>query len=251
MFDKREDRFWEIDALRGIAVLMMITFYAAFDIYFFGDIGLDIHRTMWWLLARITAAVFIVLVGVSLTLSLSRLGKVQKNEIIKKYLKRGLKIFSWGLLITGITWIFLRESFIIFGILHFIGISIILAVPFLERRYSNLLLGAILFLIGVILYTMEFDFSYLIWLGFQPEGLYTLDYFPLLPWFGVVLIGIFIGNMFYADFERKIDLPDLSQTPPFKQLAFLGKHSLLIYLIHQPLLLILLYGLGLISINLI
>ncbi len=251
MFDKREDRFWEIDALRGIAVLMMITFHAAFDIYFFGDHGLDVHRTIWWLLARATATIFIILVGISLSLSRSRLGEVSRNRLYEKYMKRGLKIFSWGLMITGITWIFLRGSFIIFGILHFIGISIILAIPFFKRRYSNLIFGAILFIVGVVLYTMEFDFSYLLWLGFQPEGIYTLDYFPLLPWFGVVLIGIFIGNTFYSDFERKIDLPDLSQRPLIKQLALLGKHSLLIYLLHQPLLLLLLYGLGIVSMNFI
>ncbi len=91
------------------------------------------------------------LMGVSLTLSNSRAqitGKYREGGLFKKYLKRGLKIFSLGLLITLATWIFIPQEFIIFGVLHFIGISIILSYPFLKSKYLNLFLGIGLIIIG-------------------------------------------------------------------------------------------------------
>lgn len=247
MFERREDRFWEIDVIRGIAVLMMITFHTAYDIYFFGEKGIDVHHGLWLLLARATATLFILLVGISLTLSYQRIGDLPACQTYKKYIKRGAKIFSWGMIITLITWIFFREAFIVFGILHFIGISIILSIPLIKKRNLNLVLGLIIFLTGFYLNGRTFDFSYLLWLGFKPNGLYTLDYFPLLPWFGLILIGIFLGNTLYPDFGRKFELPDLSEIPVIKQMSMLGKNSLFIYLLHQPLLIIFLHLLGIIS----
>ena len=121
-----------------------------------------------------------------------------------KYLQRGLKIFGLGLIITLATWIWPGEGFIVFGALHCIGISIILAYPFLRFRYQNLLLGIILISIGIILKNFTFDFYWLLWLGFTPSTFYTVDYFPLLPWLGVVLIGIFVGNIIYPNFKRRL-----------------------------------------------
>ena len=111
-------RYWEIDFLRGVAIIMMIVFHAIFDFTFFSSYEIDLQSGFWWLFARITASIFIFLVGISLTLSYSR-----KKEF-SKYLYRGTKIFSWGLVITLVTWIFLSQGFIAFGILHFIGLSI-------------------------------------------------------------------------------------------------------------------------------
>ena len=127
-----------------------------------------------------------------------------------KYLMRGLKIFSYGLVITLVTWIFLREGFIIFGILHLIGISIILAYPFLKLRFQNLFLGILLIFFGICLQRFTVDSYWLIWLGFTPSSLYTIDYFPILPWFGVVLIGLFFGNLLYPSYKRRFNLIDLS-----------------------------------------
>jgi len=129
-------RFWEIDSLRCVAIVMMVTFHFIFDIYYFGIYSLDVHSGFLWWFARLTAFIFIFLVGVSLSLSYSRtILKInyggQKN-LFYKYLKRGLKIFGYGLIITAVTGIFIREGFIIFGILQLIGISIILEYPFLK-----------------------------------------------------------------------------------------------------------------------
>jgi uncharacterized membrane protein len=71
-----------------------------------------------------------------------------------------------------------------------------------------------------------------------------VDYYPLLPWFGVTLLGIFVGRTLYPDGVSRITLPDLSSVPPIRGLRFLGQHTLFIYLVHQPILLGILFALG-------
>lgn len=231
-------RLWEIDFLRGIAIIMMIAFHFLYDLNYFGGYGFAIHSGFWLIFARITASIFIFLVGISLTLSYSRIKNKRASDISLKYLYRGLKIFSWGLIITLLTWLFIREGFIVFGILHFIGIAIILARPLLKFRSLNLLLGIVFIFLGLYLQNFTFDFPWLLWIGFMPHYFYTIDYFPLLPWFGLALIGMFFGNLVYPNGKRRIR----RITNPFTNLfCFLGRHSLLIYLLHQPILIAVLY----------
>jgi uncharacterized membrane protein len=188
-------------------------------------------------IAYITASVFVILVGISLTISYSKVKqRISKNKIKLKFLKRGIMIFVLGLIITFITWIYITERYVIFGILHFIGISIILSFPFIRFRVTNLIIGFIIISIGTYIKLLTFDFNWLIPLGFLPNRFFTIDYFPLLPWFGVVLIGIAIGNFIYPNGERQYHLKDLSYSLCVKILSFLGRHSLIIYFLHQPVL---------------
>ncbi|GAI30804.1 unnamed protein product, partial [marine sediment metagenome] len=119
-------RFWEVDFLRGIAIIMMVLYHLIYNLSYFGAYNIKANSGFWLYFARTTATIFIFLVGVSLTLSFSKAMKKFKNEkeLFLKYLQRGLKIFSWGLIITLVTWVFLREGYVVFGILHLIGISI-------------------------------------------------------------------------------------------------------------------------------
>jgi len=252
MEDNLKKRFWEVDSIRGLAVLFMIGYHFIFDLTFFGVYNLDIYALGPWLFARITACTFIFLMGLSLTLSSSRVelsGNYFPRNLFKKYFMRGIKIFSLGLLITLTTWIFIPQEFIIFGIFHFIGISIILAYPFIKRNYLNLILGIVIILTGIYLETFNFGFSWLMWLGFVPSTLQTVDYFPIFPWFGVVLLGIFFGRLLYKDYQRQYKLQDLSSNLLVRSFSFLGRNSLIIYLIHQPILILILYFFGVVSIN--
>ncbi len=246
--EKAQKRFWEIDFMRGIAIIMMVTFHSAFNLYYFDAFDIDIDSTPWWLLARSTAIIFIFLVGVSLTLSYSKTKRSKsKMGVWVKYIVRGSKIFSWGVLITVFTYLFLREGFVRFGILHFIGLSIILAVPFIRYKTINLVLGSVVIIIGFYIESITVKTEWLMWIGLQPESFYTIDYFPLLPWFGLILFGISAGNLLYPDHERKFDLPDLGDVLLIKFFSFLGKHSLLIYLLHQPLIIIMMIIFGVID----
>jgi len=252
MEKKMAQRFWEIDFLRGIAIIMMVLYHLLYNLHYFAHFNVNVYSGFWMYFARTTATIFIFLVGVSLSVSFSRTKKnhQDRNKLFMKYFRRGLKVFSWGLIITLVTWIFLREGLIIFGILHLIGISIILAYPFLKLHYWNLFFGVFCIILGAYLKGFIFNFSYLSWLGFRPAQFYSVDYFPLLPWFGVVLIGIFFGNIFYPDYSRKFQLVELSSFSGIKVFCFLGKHSLLIYLLHQPLMIAAFYLLGMVNVNL-
>ncbi|MCD4766703.1 MAG: DUF1624 domain-containing protein [Methanosarcinales archaeon] len=252
--DKFADkRFWEIDFLRGIAILLMIIFHALYDFNYFGSYNFNLHSGLWSYVGRTSAIMFIFVVGISLTLSHSRVAgmNISKPERYQKYIKRGARIFSWGLIITLITWLFLKDGVVVFGILHFIGLSIILAYPFLGLRTYNLLISAGIIFSGLYLSDLAFDFPWLLWLGFKPYGFYTFDYFPILPWFGITLIGIFAGNSLYPDHTRKLDIKNHTGFLPIRLFCMLGRRSLLIYLIHQPILIALLYLFGFVDIGLL
>jgi len=229
-------RFWEVDALRGLAIVMMVLFHLVYDLNFWGLWKVDLYSGFWWFFPRAIAGTFILLVGVSLTLSLARATSTAGRRLYLRYLRRGLRVFSWGLVITAVTWLFYRSGFVVFGILHFIGVAIILAYPFLKLRYWNLLLGVALVVVGVYLEGWRVETPWLVWLGLRPLHFQSVDYFPLIPWFGVVLVGVFLGNTLYAGYTRRFPLPDVSTSALVRWLGFLGRHSLLIYLTHQPIL---------------
>jgi len=235
-------RFWEIDFFRGISIILMIIFNYSFALSYLNIYTLNDGFFYWYVFPRLIASMFIFIAGLSLTLMHHQIKK--SREIYKKFFLRGLKIFGCGVLITAITYLTFPEAFIIFGILHFIGISIILGSFFLKFKKLNLLLGLLIIISGFFLQNFRFDFSWLLWLGFIPRNFYTFDYFPILPWFGVTLLGLFFGNLLYKDGKRRFKIKDISDVSVVRFLSFLGRKSLTIYLFHQPLLILLLLILG-------
>ena len=240
-------RYWELDFIRGLAVAMMIGYHALYDLAFFsGPSPVDIRAGIWPLFAVATASIFLLLVGVSLYISSAR-ARIRGEEDLRRYIRRGVVIFSWGVAITVATFLLLREGYVLFGVLHSIGVSIIISRPFVRRPRLALLGGSAAISTGIFLRQLSFDSPWLLWLGLVPPGFYSVDYFPLLPWSGVVLVGIFLGGLLYPDGERRFHLPDLSIRTPARELSFLGRNSLLIYLLHQPVLIISMEILGVID----
>lgn len=238
MFLKNADgRLWELDFLRGIAIILMIIFHFIYDLNHYSVVQYVLWKGPFAITASIIASIFVILVGVSLTISFQKKKTtIPLSTIYQIYIKRGIKIFSLGLLITLMSWIIIPERYVIFGILHCIGICIILSIPFLKYTRLNLVLGSILITTGLYLRLLEFDFSWLIPLGFLPPKYFTIDYFPLLPWFGVVLVGISVGNYVYPHGQRRYHLNDISAKKIPQRICFIGRHSLPIYFIHQPIL---------------
>jgi uncharacterized membrane protein len=232
-------RFWEIDCFRGIAIIMMIIYHTVFDLNFLHVFEIDTNFTPVWLFARMIPVIFITLVGISLVISYEKASKrLSEKQLFLKYLRRGLWIFSWGLAVTVASYLLLGEGFIVFGILHFIGLSIILAYPVLRGKSGDLLFFAgICIAMGAALLSTAFSFPYLLWLGFVPAGFHTIDYFPILPWFGFILIGIYLGREFYSGNKRRFEIREMGGNKAIRPLLFLGRHSLAIYLTHQILLL--------------
>lgn len=220
-------RFWEIDAARGIAVLMMIAFHFLYDLNYFAGYNFMLSSGFWLAFACATVIIFLLLVGVSLSISYARAENLARKEIWLKYVRRGIRIFIYGLIITAVTLIAFPGNTIWFGVLHLIGLSIILAIPFLPKRKTALFLGLAFIVMGLLLAQSTASFPWLFWLGFMPANFYTFDYVPLLPWFGVVLLGLFFGKTFYDN--RKPKLPSEYAKP----ICWLGRHSLLVYFLHQ------------------
>jgi uncharacterized membrane protein len=224
----RRSRFWEIDLLRTIAIVGMITFHTLDLLYYF-----DLYPTYmlygpwWWWIRRVNAGIFIFLAGVALTITYSR------SKRMSGFMLRGLKIFGWGMGITLLTWLVARDEYVRFGILHFFGIAFILAPFFLRFRFINLILGAALMAIGIYLQGIYFDFPWLLWLGLMPHHFYTLDYFPLLPWFGLFLVGMFFGKILYPQGNRRFNIHEFND-PVTSALTLPGRHPLVIYLAQWP-----------------
>jgi uncharacterized membrane protein len=237
-----------VDAARGVAIIMMVVYHSTYDLDTLG--GYDIQSTTgsWAHFADVTAGLFLFLVGVSLTISRARTS-LTGWRLFGKYLVRGLRILAYGVVLT-IVFLALGMGVVVFGILHLIGISIILAYPFLGLRFTNLVLGVLIFVAGQYILVQGLD-SQSFWLlpfGVVPEGVIMPDYRPLLPWFGVVLIGLFFGNVVYGDGRRPAVLEDKAPVLA-RPLLPPGRNSLFIYVIHQPIIIALLAVSGFVDLN--
>ncbi len=237
-----------MDAARGVAIIMMIVYHTTYDLDTLG--GYDVQSTTgyWALFADLTAGLFLFLVGVSLAISRVRTS-LTGWRLFGKYLARGLRILAYGVVLSVVL-LALGMGVVAFGILHLIGISIILAYPFLTLRLTNLVLGTLIFVAGQYILAQGLD-SQSFWLlpfGIVPEGVIMPDYRPLLPWFGVVLIGLFFGNVVYGDGRRPAVLEDKAPMLA-RPLLPPGRNSLSIYLIHQPIIIALLAVTGVVELN--
>jgi uncharacterized membrane protein len=229
---------------------MMIVYHAAFDLATFGDYQLDPNAGFWGTFSYVTAASFVFLAGLALPLSHARAVAEGRADggLWRHYLARGAWIFNWGFAITLATWALFPQATILFGILHLIGVSIPLAHPFLRFTFANLALGLGCIAVGVALRGVTLDTPWLLWLGLRPVGFTSLDYRPLLPWFGVILLGVGAGNLLRGARARRAPVRATAPPPALAApLAFLGRHSLPIYLLHQPVVIGLLWAVGLID----
>jgi uncharacterized membrane protein len=237
-------RIWEVDTLRGFAIVEMVFYHFTWDLSFFGLLGFNPMQGPWQWFARSIATLFILTMGISMTLSFNReRQKLGHDRLFGKYLKRGATIFGFGLLITIATYFFIGKGFVIFGILHLLGFSVVAAYPFLKQnRWVSLGAGILVILAGIRVDGVAVDWPWLIWLGVKQYGVFMVDYYPVLPWFGLSLLGIFVGQALYPHGRRNFSIPPGQNLAPVRGLQYLGRHSLLIYLIHQPILIGLLYA---------
>ena len=228
--------------LRGAAIVLMVLYHLVFDLNYFAVYDIDVSSRFWLAVARLTASLFLLLVGLSLTLSRSRARLLgQEDRFRLRLVKRSAWILGLALGITIVTYIFIGRGFIVFGVLHLIGLSLLLAYPFLRLHKANFIFGLLFIILGIYLQNISVSFPWLLWLGLAPAGFYSVDYFPVFPWSGVILVGMGLGSLLYPGYRRRIPVTDLSSSPFVRGLAFLGRNSLFIYLVHQPVMIALLY----------
>ena len=230
-----QERIQAIDFIKGIDIVFMVLFNYSVTLDYFMLISIPSNYLYRYVLPISIASIFIFMSGVTSYISYEK----HMEKLTRKYFIRGIKLLFFAALITLFSYVFVPQYTIFFGILHFFAVSSFLIPFFIKYNKLNLIAGLSIILSGIYLQQQTFNFSYLSWLGFFPENLSTFDYFPLIPWFGVILLGIYYGRYIIEKtanirFKRKI----------FRIFTFLGKHSLTVYLFHQPVLILLLIAFG-------
>jgi uncharacterized membrane protein len=218
-----KERIPLIDALRGLSVFLMVAYHFGINLILFAGApdGL-IYNPLLDFLQPVFAGIFITLAGLSCRFS-------------RKNLKRGVMLVCLGI---GVTVVTAQVGFAVqFGILTFLGVGIILydlASPLLKRIPWAWLACA-----SITLFAVAFAFfprhtalpmaSHVWMLGFRPAGFSSADYFPLLPWVFLIFFGSAIAE---PVLNRRLPAWFYRANPPV--LPFLGRHTLIIYLAHQP-----------------
>lgn len=218
-------RIWELDALRGLALIGMMGIHLVYDL-------VDLYRVWSWnpawyqLFKNNYGAIFLVISGISVTLG-------------RHPVRRGLQVFCCGGLCTLVTYGMYRLGFtgkdiiIYIGVLQCLGLCMMLWPVFGKLPGPPLvLLAGAMVILGLWLRRVSFSFPWLTVLGFAPYGFASSDYFPLFPNLGYFLLGAVAGRALY---EKKCSLYPMDPAP-VPGLRWLGRNSLLCYLLHQPIL---------------
>jgi uncharacterized membrane protein len=226
-----------VDALRGAAICMMIVYHAAFDLNWFHFISTDFNHHPFWLCFRdLIVGSFLLLVGVSLVLA-------HRAAISpRRYWRRIALVGACALLVTAASYAAFPRTFITFGILHCIVVSSLLAWPLVRFPRAALWVGLVVIAVGTAIGVTLldppwlkgvalFDLPWLNWIGLMTHRPATEDYVPMLPWFGVVLVGIRVGAWLV---KHRLPAVQRSSRVAPGWLTWLGRHSLLVYMVHQP-----------------
>ena len=230
----KPNRIWELDALRGLCILGMIVLHFLFDLTgFYGIFSLEFPG---WLLFLMDwgGVVFFLISGVCATLG-------------SRCVRRGSVVLGCGLIVSAVTWamyaldIAIEAIMIYFGVLHCLGVCMIGWYFFRRLPTPALAVLSVLFIaLGLWFQELTVQSRWLFWLGLLYEGFATSDYFPLLPFLGFFLAGGVLGRILYK--EKKTLLPGINPRSPIPRfLQFLGRWSLPIYMLHQPILTGLIY----------
>lgn len=237
-------RYTGLDCLRGCILISMILYHGTWDlVYLFGADWEWFHSTLAYVWQQSICWGFVLLSGFCWQLG-------------KKHWKRGLTVFVAGAIVTLVTKMFMPEDIIIFGVLTMLGSCMILMI-FLDKglqRWNPI--GGFLLFFGLFVVTRNVNQGYLgfeswnwlqlpsnlyinsftTYLGFMKPGFFSTDYFSIIPWLFLFLTGYFLQNIF-----EKYNWLDAFCFVKCRCLEWLGKRSLVIYMLHQPVIYTVLY----------
>lgn len=220
----KTERIWELDFLRGLALLAMVYFHIVYDLKEFYHFPVSYQSGLNFYIGRVSALTFILLSGISCKLSRSST-------------RHGLKVLSLGIIITIVTMVYNPAYTIKFGILHFLGICMI-AYPLLAKLDATvqLLLGTLIIWFGRLISQITVTVDFLFPLGFVSQSFISSDYYPVFPWLGVFLYGMAIGKAMFLNKQSILNF-----RPPNTFLNELGKKTLFVYVAHQPIIILILH----------
>lgn len=220
-------RLTPIDIARGVALLVMTAYHASWDATFLGLASFDLLGDPLWLAARtLILSSFLILSGISLVLA------TRDGLNIGRFLRRLGLLVAAAAAVSASSYLMFPDSPIFFGVLHHMAVAAVLGLAFVRLPWLVTAAAAVgVVLAGENLAFALFDHPWLRWVGLMTYAPESNDYVPLFPWFGGVLLGIAIGRLWRpggsgADPAGR----------PMTALAFIGRHSLAFYLIHQPVL---------------
>jgi uncharacterized membrane protein len=223
-----------VDVARGVAIVLMFAYHLCFDLNYFGYIKVDFHASPFWLNARsFIVMLFLLVMGMSLFLAHAE--GIRWSAVRR----RTMQLVLAAAVVTAGSYLLFPHSYIFFGVLHFIALASLLALPFVRFRRLALFTGLWFLWLGINVSHSLFDQPLLNWVGLMTHKPITEDYVPLLPWMGVVLLGIYLGSLL-PRFNGPLVLWRSDHKIPVV-LSWAGRHSLLLYLLHQPVLLTLIY----------
>jgi uncharacterized membrane protein len=229
------ERLLGLDIARSAALLGMVCFHIVFDLQMFGYLpfGTTLHPVFYWH-ARLVAGSFLFLAGVSLWLA--------HGQGIRwpAFWRRWIKLVAAAALVTVATYVALPEYFVYFGILHCIAASSLIGLFALRLPAAAVaVLGAVIIVASYILPDPAFNAPLLRFIGLATEPAMTVDFEPLFPWVGPFLLGLASAKWASArGLLHRLTLPD---TPALRRLALPGQHSLMVYVVHQPILIALIW----------
>jgi len=202
-------RIYTLDNLRAIAIITMVIYHVLFDLNLFGLINLNLDKPPITFLVIIFGVLFVTLAGITSALS-------------HKLFKQSLKLLVFALLISITTYFFDKHTYVRFGILHLL--ALLTFILYLTKHKYLLLIS----LVFPILINYFYPNMMSIILGFPPTNFTSLDYYPIFPW----AIPFGLGYILSKPIIQLAKSSSINFHIPI--ISSIGKHSLIIYLIHQP-----------------
>lgn len=226
-----------IDVVRGVAIIAVIVYHLVWDLGDFDLIaGHPARSENGTHIAHGIAGTFLFLVGVSLVLAHGERFRP------RPFVHRLAELVAYGLLISVATYVVMPNQWVSFGILQCIAVSTVLAVPFLRLSRAVALgaAGMAIALPGLV--NIPGGSRWVSWTGLTEHGPVTIDHAPVLPLFALALLGIVVMRTLVENGASERLAQISTDSGPLRWLSFLGRHTLVIYLVHQPVLLGLLHA---------